>query len=213
MLTKAPRPAILSTRHGKREKQRFSVCPSQQVSPGNDGCSLEKAGSFYTSPQGRRISLNACFTGFFYRQNKMHFFTTQRSPYFFQTSLTALTLQVAVFYSPSSFHHWLASEIHRHARFFTLGLTVLRSSDNSKNNVPFTPGAGQDILTQFPVSYLPVESPSIWEPEASFPSWAFPSSHPRPCSPHLISVTPSCCGNGSDAPQGTATALHSGKRR
>lgn len=70
--------------------------------------------------EGELIFLSACFAGLFdIFANRTKCISlpcaTQRSPYFFQSSLTAVSVQVAVFYSLSSFLHCLASEIHSHA--------------------------------------------------------------------------------------------------
>lgn len=80
----------------------------------------------------------------FLQKEQNAFFTTDRSLCFSQASLTALTVQAAALYSPSSFHQRLPSEPHSLAMGFTPGLTALSSSDN---NSAFPSPQDQDITS------------------------------------------------------------------
>lgn len=86
------------TGHGKREKQRFILTWGWWLHPG-------KILILYLSPGKKNYFKGSlCCVGlfFFSKRNKMHFFATNRCPYFSQSSLTALPVHVAVFSSPSS---------------------------------------------------------------------------------------------------------------
>lgn len=61
--------------------------------------------------------------------------------------------------------------------YFPAGLTAASNSDkNSKNSAPLTPGAGQDIPTQFPVSYLPIKIQGSGSLRPVLPPEPFPAA-------------------------------------
>lgn len=174
------------TGHGKREKQRFILTWGWWLHPG-------KILILYLSPGKKNYFKGSlCCVGlfFFSKKNKMHFFATNRCPYFSQSSLTALPVHVAVFSSPSSpgspqkSMPWMLLQTWEPP-------AIIISTQRSQGGTRPPPSSLLPAHAKF-------RDLGAW---ACFPSWALPSSHAQPCSPHLNSITPSCCGDGSHASQ------------